>query len=929
MEILQQIESIGQSLWYDNIERAKLLDGSLEKMIHAGIIKGITSNPSIFQKAISTSKEYDLSLKPMAWAGTRNEEIFWQLAIQDIRSAADLFLPLYNRSDGMDGYVSLEVNPQFAYDAEATFADASRLWNEVNRKNLMIKIPATREGIPAIRKAIAAGININATLIFSIERYQEVMEAYLRGLEERAMHGLELHSIASVASFFVSRMDTKIDGYLDVLKQEGKISAENADRLSGKAAIANTRLAYQRYETVFQSERFLQLQSLGARVQRPLWASTSTKNPKYRDVLYVEELIAPDSVNTVPPATLEAFLDHGKVGITIHDQLDEASHIFQELEKLGIALNKVTHELEEEGVKAFADSYVSLLEAVEKRRIAALRELGPLGIPVQAKLENLNQKGFTKRFFQKDPSLWTLDEKGQAEIRARMNWIHTPFELPETIQQLKHLGSDFRAQGFTNAVLLGMGGSSLAPEVIHSLLGTMDLKAQHGLELTILDSTDPEQVKAIDEKIPLSTTLFIVASKSGTTGEINAFLDYFWDRVSHINPENPGHQFIAITDPGTKLATLATERKFNQLFLADPEVGGRNSALTAFGLIPAALMGLDLDRFTFHALYMATLCSEDISIKSNPGFMLGVILGCAANAGKNKLTLLANERWLPFGDWLEQLVAESSGKNGKGMLPVVNEPVLSIEKYGEDRIFVRLEENEENLELAEQLKKAGHTAISLHVSSPEELAGQFYLWETAVATACSIIGVNSFDQPDVQDAKLRTLAGLDDYRKKGHFERIQPTAEFPEVKILSELPPTAEKRGSVFRLIGSYIEAYRDSTEFIAINAFLPRNENNIQLLQKLRQRIGLKYSLPTTLGFGPRYLHSTGQFHKGGPNTGIFLLITAQRNEDIPIPGQGVTFGIFQCAQAIGDKDALLAKGRHVLMIDLDAPDVSLLLKD
>lgn len=743
------------------------------------------------------------------------------------------------------------------------------------------------------------------------------------------MHGLELHSIASVASFFVSRMDTKIDGYLDVLKQEGKISAENADRLCGKAAIANTRLAYQRYETVFQSERFLQLQSLGARVQRPLWASTSTKNPKYRDVLYVEELIAPDSVNTVPPATLEAFLDHGKVGITIHDQLDEASYIFQELENLGIALNKVTHELEEEGVKAFADSYVSLLEAVEKRRIAALRELGPLGIPVQAKLENLNQKDFTKRFFQKDPSLWTLDEKGQAEIRARMNWIHTPFELPETIQQLKHLGSDFRAQGFTNAVLLGMGGSSLAPEVIHSLLGTMDLKAQHGLELTILDSTDPEQVKAIDEKIPLSTTLFIVASKSGTTGEINAFLDYFWDRVSHINPENPGHQFIAITDPGTKLATLATERKFNQLFLADPEVGGRNSALTAFGLIPAALMGLDLDRFTFHALYMATLCSEDISVKSNPGFVLGVILGCAANAGKNKLTLMANERWLPFGDWLEQLVAESSGKDGKGMLPVVNEPVLSIEKYGEDRIFVRLEENEENLELAEQLKKAGHTVISLHVSSPEELAGQFYLWEIAVATACSIIGVNSFDQPDVQDAKLRTLAGLDDYRKKGHFERIQPTAEFPGVKILSELPPTAEKRGSVFRLIGSYIEAYRDSTEFIAINAFLPRNENNIQLLQKLRQRIGLKYSLPTTLGFGPRYLHSTGQFHKGGPNTGIFLLITAQRNEDIPIPGQGVTFGIFQCAQAIGDKDALLAKGRHVLMIDLDAPDVSLLLKD
>lgn len=929
MEILKKIEGIGQSLWYDNIERSKLLDGSLEKMINAGIIKGITSNPSIFQKAISTSKDYDLSLKPMAWAGMDKEEIFWQLAIQDIRSAADLFLSLYTASDGLDGYVSLEVNPQYAYDSEATFSDASRLWNEVGRRNLMIKIPATKEGIPAIRKAIAAGININATLIFSIERYQEVMEAYLSGLEDRAERGENLHAIASVASFFVSRMDTKIDGYLDVLKQAGNISAELAERLSGKAAIANTRLAYERFESVFHSERFLRLQKSGARMQRPLWASTSTKNPKYRDVVYVEELIAPDSVNTIPPATLEAFLDHGRVEITIHDHLDEAKSVFQELESIGISLNKVTQELEVEGVKAFADAYTSLLEAVDKRRVAALGELGQMEIPVQNGLKKLHLENYPKRFFHKDPSLWTQDEKGQAEIRARMNWIHTPFELPEAIQQLKHLGRDFRNQGFTDAVLLGMGGSSLAPEVIHFLLGRKDLEAQNGLNLTILDSTDPEQVKQIDEKLPLSTTLFIVASKSGTTGEINAFLDYFWDQVSRIKPENPGHQFIAITDPGTKLAVLAAERKFNRLFLADPEVGGRNSALTAFGLVPAALMGLDLDRFVFHALYIASLCSEDIPIQANPGFVLGNILGCAANEGKNKLTLLANERWQPFGDWLEQLVAESSGKEGRGILPVVNEPVLPVEKYGSDRIFVRLEEMEENRELAEQLQKAGHPVISLHLSSPEELAGQFYLWEIAVATACSIIGVNSFDQPDVQDAKLRTLAGLADFKKKGHFDKIQPTAEFPGIKILSELPPTAEKRGSVFRLIGSFIEAYRASTEFVAINAFLPRKENNIQLLQKLRHRIGLKYGLPTTLGFGPRYLHSTGQFHKGGPNTGLFILITAQRDEDIPIPGQGVTFGIFQCAQAIGDKDALLAKGRRVLMIDLESPDVSLLLKD
>jgi len=352
----------GQSIWYDNIQRSLLLNGEMEGMVARGEIRGVTSNPTIFMNAIAKTSEYDESLRALGAAALSPEEVFFRLAIEYIQAAADLFLPLYTSTGGADGYVSLEVSPFLADKSAETLAQARELWQRVNRPNLMIKIPATPAGLPAIRAALAAGINVNVTLIFSLERYNEVMEAYLGGLEERAAAGLPLDKIASVASFFISRVDSHIDPRLQAS------GAPDAQALAGKAAIANARLAYARFSETFSSERFTRLKAQGARVQRPLWASTSTKNPAYRDVLYVEELIGPDTVNTVPPQTLAAFLDHGRVRESITENLDEARALFARLEELGIFMPQVTAQLEEEGVKAFADAFSLLLEVVEKRR---------------------------------------------------------------------------------------------------------------------------------------------------------------------------------------------------------------------------------------------------------------------------------------------------------------------------------------------------------------------------------------------------------------------------------------------------------------------------------------------------------------------------------------------------------------------------------
>jgi transaldolase/glucose-6-phosphate isomerase len=926
MDLFEKLYKIGQSLWYDNIQRRLFKNGDLKRMIDEGEIWGVTSNPSIFNNAISKSNDYDDAIKPMAWAGWKAEEIFFQLAVEDIQDAADLFLPVYQKTGGGDGYVSLEVSPYLAKDAEGTLKQAKELWARVNRPNLMIKIPATIEGLDAIRKAIAAGININVTLIFSLERYKKVIDAYLNGLEDRLAQGLPVGAIHSVASFFISRVDSKVDPLLNAISS-GKNG--QADQLLGKAAIANARLAYAIFDEKFHSPKFEKLARAGANYQRPLWASTSTKNPAYPDLIYVEPLIIPHTVNTIPPQTLDAFRDHGKakIGFDGTREIKTAQGVVDHLEELGISMAKVTDELEQEGVKAFADAFDALLKTIEIRSNEARNELGILRNDVPGWVLGLEMKQAAKRMYQKDASLWTKNPDGQAEIRKRLGWLDAPAQGLELQAELIALVSECQRLGYTRALVLGMGGSSMAPEVLASIFGVREREGTPGIEVSVLDSTNPTEVKSAARWSTIDRTLFIVSSKSGTTSEVIAYLDYFWERVSRRCGNNAGNYFVAITDPGTTLEKIARERGFLKVFAGNPQIGGRFSAISPFGLVPGALLGIDIGKFVENAEDFSKYCLPNVPSQRNPGLVLGAILGGAAMVGRDKLTLLADAEVSSFGAWLEQLVAESSGKEGKGILPVDVEPLVSVKEYAPDRLFIYLKMSGKYDDRARKLRSLGHPVLEMDMKDEYNLAGEFYRWETAISYACVMLGVNPFDQPDVQDNKTRTAQKIEQLRQTGVLKEEKPWFSDSDWDVFGSSLTGIEKNGGVGDIIQSFLKQVNPG-DYVAINAYLPRNSKTISVLQKLRKRILQITGVATTLGFGPRFLHSTGQLHKGGANKGVFLQITSEPEMDVDIPGEGISFGILQKAQAIGDLEALAARGRRVIRLHMKNDGVSNLIR-
>ncbi len=899
---IARLTEIGQSLWYDNIQRRLLENGELEAMIERGDIRGVTSNPSIFHNAIARTNDYDAALVPLAWSGWPAEQIFWQLAIEDIRAACDLFTTLYRETEGADGYVSLEVSPSLAHATDNTIAQAVQLWEWVARPNLMVKIPATLEGLPAIRLAIAAGINVNVTLIFSLERYRDVMEAYISGLEDRLAAGKPVTNIASVASFFVSRMDTKVD----------KLLPENSP-LRGKTAIAYTRLAYAEFEKVFHGERFARCRAAGCRPQRPLWASTSTKDPAYPDTLYVDNLIGPATVNTVPPVTLDAFRDHGNASITLTADLDGARQVIADVEALGIRMDTVTAELETEGVRAFADAFLSMLQAIDDRRSAAVASLGPLAGRVPRRVARLIGDSAPARLWSHDPTLWTTDPAGQEEVRKRLGWLDLPRTSRAELKDIKDFVASVRADGLTHTLLLGMGGSSLAPEVL-------SLVAGGDTNFAILDSTDPGQVLETAKRFPPEKTLYIVSSKSGGTAEVNAMFAYFWERSGQ-----DGRHFVAITDPGTTLEALANARGFRKTFLADPTVGGRFSALSLFGLVPAALMGIDLERFLDRATWMMSQSAAAVAGPRNPGLGLGAILAEAVASGRDKLTFLADPSLASVGSWLEQLIAESSGKHGKGIIVVDGEPVAGPEGYGPDRLFVHLRLDGALDPQVTALREAELPVLCFDIPDVYALAAEFYRWEVATAIACAELGVNAFDQPDVQDNKTRTVEKMNAYNQSGKLEEPQELWENEGVKAFTNAQ--FNSAGSLADL-DTFLQLV-GRNEYVAINAYLPRNPELTAVLTELRLKVRARTGCATTVGFGPRFLHSTGQLHKGGPASGLFLQITADPVEDVQIPGQKGTFGVLERAQALGDYEALAVRNRRILRLHLPSPEAVKMLVD
>ena len=731
---IEELRQAGQSVWLDFIRRGFLRSGGLERYVREGLVSGVTSNPSIFAKAVSGSPDYDDALHQIAQAGTvAPYDAFVQLAVDDIQLAADILRPVYDSTGGADGYVSLEVAPGIEDDTARTVAEATRLYRLVDRPNAMIKVPGTSAGIRALEDLIAAGININVTLLFNVAMYEEVARGYMAGLERRLEQGHPLAGLASVASFFVSRIDTAVETLLP------------ADSpLHGAVAVANARVAYGRFQEIFSGQRWERLAGAGARVQRPLWASTSTKNKAYSDVLYVEALIAPDTVNTMPETTLAAFADHGRVNPgAVEDGIEAAAETLRGVRSAGIDFQAVTERLLQEGLASFGADFDNLLHcvgdslaAVPAGRARHTANLGELAPRLEARLQTLEQNDVVGRLWAGDYTLWKR-EPGQ--IPDRLGWLTVVDEMLDQVPLLERFAAEAADDGYDTAVLLGMGGSSLAPEVLQATSGT----TAGALRLEVLDTTLPASILALEQRIEPERTLFIVASKSGTTIEPLSHLAHFFEKI----PNN--RQFIAITDPGTPLADEARARHFRQVFLNRTDIGGRYSALSHFGLVPAALIGADIRGLLDHALEMLHASHACVPVHDNPGAWLGAVLGAAALAGRDKLTLVLPQTIATFGYWVEQLIAESTGKEGTGILPVEGEALGSPDVYGDDRLFVAVGDDD----AVAPLEAAGHPVVRLPYSEPSQIGGEFFRWEFATAVAGYLLAIDPFDQPTSRKPK--------------------------------------------------------------------------------------------------------------------------------------------------------------------------------
>jgi transaldolase / glucose-6-phosphate isomerase len=923
---LRGLFEFGQSVWLDYIRRSLITSGELKRLVQEDGLRGVTSNPAIFEKAIVGSTDYAAVIESPESAALDAKGLYEKIAVKDVQDAADILRPVYDDSKQRDGYVSLEVSPVLARDTAGTLEEARRLWKAVNRPNVMVKVPATAEGIPALRQLISEGINVNVTLLFSRDVYEQVAKAYIEGLTARAAAGGDVSRIASVASFFVSRIDSKIDAQITSQLKTETNSAQRARLagLLGKVAIANAKLAYHSFNDLYSGEAWKALAAKGAQPQRLLWASTSTKNPNYRDVIYVEELIGPSTVNTIPPATFNAFREHGRLRASLTEDVEGAADTMDALQRAGISMKTVTDTLLDEGLRQFVDAFAQLLSATGSRKSAeSTAKINfisytlpqKLAAAVDSALADWVKNDKVRRLWRADASLWT-----GADENHWLGWLGITDDQLAHIEHLTSLAAEVKTAGFKHALLLGMGGSSLCPEVLRLTFG----KIEGFPELHVLDSTDPAQIKAIEAKIDLKNTLFIVSSKSGGTLEPNIYKQYFFARAKEaVGEKEAGNRFIAITDPGSKMQHVAENDKFRHIFFGLPSIGGRYSALSNFGMVPAAIMGVDVAKFLNRTEEMVHACGATVSATENPGVILGAILGTAATQGRDKATIISSPGISDLGAWLEQLLAESTGKIGKGIIPVDRERLAKSESYGNDRVFayLRLESapDKEQDAAVETLEKAGQPVVRIAVRDTYAIGEEFFRWEIATAVAGSIIGINAFNQPDVEASKIETRKLTSEYETNGKLPAETPFFEGEGVKLYADPRNTdALKSGrSLSEILKTHLNR-AGAGDYFGLLGYITMNAENEAALQNIRHLVRNTKKVATVLGFGPRFLHSTGQAYKGGPNSGVFLQITCDDANDLAVPEQKYTFGVVKAAQARGDFSVLAERGRRALRVHI-----------
>ena len=888
MNSIQQVHELGQSIWLDYIRRDFVWNGQLARLIEAGEVRGVTSNPTIFEEAIAKSDLYNESIRPLAHAGWEAELIFETLAVEDVRAACDLFLPLYEGSDGKDGFVSIEVNPRLADDSQGTLTEARRLWESVNRPNLMVKIPATEGGVPAIEQAIQEGININVTLVFSLERYSQVMEAFLRGLERRLEANQPIERVASVASFFVSRVDTAVDAKLEgILREEGP-NAPKALAMLGKAAIANAKLAYAQFKVAFGDSRFGKLREYGARTQRPLWASTSTKNPAYPDVLYVEQLIGRGTVNTLPPKTLNAFRDHGLAELTLGEDLAVARAHLDTLADLGISMEAVTGDLERDGVRKFADSFESLLEVVGDRAGRMRQELGSLAASLADGLRQLDQDRVAARFWRRDASLWG-EPKRAAELDGRLGWLD--LELGEFVDRIDKLAAAATSREIRQIGWIGPAGALRAIEAA----SPGSSRAIH-----LLESADPEELRRFAEGTPLGSSLFIVA---GADGIERAGLELAWQRAHEQFKEQAGDSFIALAASGSSLEAVAQARGFKEILNA------QSSSPLRTALLQATLLGGSPAELARGAMEMRDQCGAGRPAARNPGLQLGAFLAVAAANGVHRIGLAADPALTATPHWIS---SEASARGLGSRLTVL--PAAPVEMALGDAAVVYLRtDGALDGAIAGWEEKGGAVLVLPARAGLAGVGAELVRWEIGAAIAAHLLGVTPFPADRSPDRLAKLVKS---FRKNRKLDIKKQIGKLPGLSLWSSNSKLQLGPRSGLTAVAELILSRLGAGQSLLLGLYVARSASTERDLIRLAETVAAGRSADCLSWYGrmPHWILR--------PGASVVLLLASKPGADLVLPELGIQSGALQLIQAVSDFRGLEQSGDEAYFVQFDQKD-------
>ncbi len=907
MPSLTKLHQLGQSTWLNYLRNSYIRSGELAEQVRDGV-QGVTANALVYERAIAGSSDYDAEIRQAMVEGKPAREVHHLLMADDIQRAADVLHPVFEQSQHDDGFVSYEVDPAIFSDVTTAVAEIRHVAHLIDRNNVMVEIPATDVGIETIRALIADGVSINATHLFSPDGFERVMRAYSEGLDEYIRsHSVRRTAPTAVASFSLSPIDAAVDPLLRI--------AGRAD-LVGRTAIAQAKMLYAHYRDMLTSPNWVELADKGARPLRPKWTRVTPRDFLYAPDHYVNQLIGPDTVMTFSRLTLNTFRQQGQTTETLTTGLDAARAHLAELAALGIDLDAVSAKLLQDHLAASTRRFQALIDAVIDKRTAMDKEwraysmqLGAAEGAVERGLQDLCQQQIICRIWAHDHTVW---KPQPTEITNRLGWLQVMDTMAEQVGRLSTFAQQVVDEGYTHAMLLGMGGSSLGPELFEKTFGRASRPANApvpALEMLVVDTTDADGIRAAEAAVDLTKTLFIVSTKSGGTVETLSAFKYFYNQLlAQVGAGRVGEHFIGITDPGSKIVAMAERYHFRDVFLNDPDIGGRYSALSYFGLVPAALVGTDvaelLERASIAAAN-ASVCHCE-AIGDNLAARVGTTMGILAHAGRDKITFITSSPLASFGDWVEQLIAESLGKEGKGILPVVGEPLAPVDTYQADRLFVhlRLEGDAQHDDFVSQLAAAGHPTITLQLKDIYDIGGQFFLWEMATAIAGHFMGINPFDQPNVEEAKVKARAIVAAYSDEGAL----PAGEF------AELSPQS---------LSDFLEQAHPG-DYVSLQAYVQATPDVDAALQALRQAIHLRTGLATTAGIGPRFLHSTGQLHKGDRGNGLFIQFVSDAVEDVAIPDEAgsdvssMSFNVLKKAQALGDAQALRDNHRRVISFEV-----------